>query len=98
MPGASQGVGGVRLADGQARAAALVGVVHWAARGLLTDCLVTGHVHEQVAGGLHRNVGWLSALMGNLAFHLDDHTGARAHLATATAYGTRTRTRTDTHA
>ncbi|MFD9271204.1 Twin-arginine translocation pathway signal [Streptomyces goshikiensis] len=61
-----------------------------AARGLLTDCLVTGHVHEQVAGGLHRNVGWLSALMGNLAFHLDDHTGARAHLATATAYGTRT--------
>ncbi|MFH9799560.1 hypothetical protein [Streptomyces virginiae] len=33
--------------------------------------------------------------MGNLAFHLDDHTGARAHLATATAYGTRTRTRTD---
>ncbi|MFE5896943.1 tetratricopeptide repeat protein [Streptomyces sp. NPDC056488] len=61
-----------------------------AARGLLTDCLITGHVPEQVAGGLHRNVGWLSALMGNLAFHLDDHTGARAHLATATAYGTRT--------
>ncbi|MEU9033334.1 tetratricopeptide repeat protein [Streptomyces sp. NPDC048352] len=61
-----------------------------AARGLLTDCLVTGHVPEQVAGGLHRTVGWLSALMGNLAFHLDDHTGARAHLATATAYGTRT--------
>ncbi|MDX3540174.1 Twin-arginine translocation pathway signal [Streptomyces sp. MB09-01] len=61
-----------------------------AARGLLTDCLVTGHVHEQFSGGLHRNVGWLSALMGNLAFHLDDHTGARAHLATATAYGTRT--------
>ncbi|MFI8281361.1 Twin-arginine translocation pathway signal [Streptomyces sp. NPDC085929] len=61
-----------------------------AARSLLTDCLVTGDVHEQVAGGLHRNVGWLSALMGNLAFHLDDHTGARAHLATATAYGTRT--------
>ncbi|MEY2232869.1 hypothetical protein [Streptomyces sp. BF23-19] len=28
--------------------------------------------------------------MGNLDFHLDDHTGARAHLATATAYGTRT--------
>ncbi|MEV6250708.1 hypothetical protein AB0M38_31750 [Streptomyces sp. NPDC051742] len=27
--------------------------------------------------------------MGNLAFHLDDHTGARAHLASATAYGTR---------
>ncbi|MFD6113794.1 tetratricopeptide repeat protein [Streptomyces yangpuensis] len=61
-----------------------------AARGLLTDCLVTGQVHEQIAGGLHRNVGWLSALMGNLAFHLDDHTGARAHLATATTYGTRT--------
>lgn len=61
-----------------------------AARGLLTDCLVTGHVPEQVVGGLHRNVGWLSALMGNLAFHLDDHTGARAHLTTATTYGTRT--------
>ncbi|THA53155.1 tetratricopeptide repeat protein [Streptomyces sp. A1136] len=61
-----------------------------AARGMLTDCLVTGHVPEQVADGLHRNVGWLSALMGNLAFHLDDHTGARAHLATAAAYGSRT--------
>ncbi|MEU5069585.1 tetratricopeptide repeat protein [Streptomyces virginiae] len=61
-----------------------------AARGMLTDCLVTGHIPGPVAGGLHRNVGWLSALMGNLAFHLDDHTGARAHLATATAYGTRT--------
>ncbi|MER5781244.1 Twin-arginine translocation pathway signal [Streptomyces mobaraensis] len=61
-----------------------------AARGLLTDCLVTGHVADQVAAGLHRNVGWLCALLGNLAFHLDDHTGARAHLATATAYGIRT--------
>ncbi|MFE5827188.1 Twin-arginine translocation pathway signal [Streptomyces erythrochromogenes] len=61
-----------------------------AARRLLTDCLVTGRVTAPVAQDLHRNVGWLSALLGNLAHHLDDNTGARAHLATATAYGTRT--------
>ncbi|MFK0017028.1 Twin-arginine translocation pathway signal [Streptomyces sp. NPDC091027] len=61
-----------------------------AARGLLTDCLVTGLVPDPVAAELHRHVGWLSALLGNLAHHLDDNTGARAHLATATAYGTRT--------
>ncbi|ATM24618.1 hypothetical protein SMD44_p10119 (plasmid) [Streptomyces alboflavus] len=34
-------------------------------------------------------VGWLSALLGNLAHHLGDHTGARAHLAVAAAYGER---------
>jgi hypothetical protein len=38
---------------------------------------------------LQRHVGWLSALLGNLACHLDDNTGARAHLGTAAAFGTR---------
>ncbi|MFE2035924.1 Twin-arginine translocation pathway signal [Streptomyces scopuliridis] len=38
---------------------------------------------------LQRHMGWLSALLGNLAYHLDDTTGARAHLGTAAAYGER---------
>lgn len=38
---------------------------------------------------LHRILGWLSALLGNLAYHLDDHTGARVHLATAARLGDR---------
>ncbi|MEW2493750.1 hypothetical protein AB0942_09405 [Streptomyces nodosus] len=42
------------------------------------------------ADGARRQVGWLSALLGNLAFHLDDISGARTHLATAAAYGART--------
>jgi hypothetical protein len=41
------------------------------------------------APGPQRHMGWLSALLGNLAFHLDDHTGARAHLGTAAAFGAR---------
>lgn len=59
------------------------------ARSLLADSLLTGRVPETVGPGMHRSVGWLSALLGNLAFHLGDHAGARAHLSTATAYGTR---------
>jgi hypothetical protein len=39
---------------------------------------------RQAALDLQRAVGWLSALLGNLAFHLNDHPGARTHLAAAT--------------
>ncbi|WP_432105972.1 Twin-arginine translocation pathway signal [Streptomyces sp. bgisy091] len=39
---------------------------------------------------IQRQVGWLSALLGNLAFHLDDLTGARTHLSAAAAWGERT--------
>ncbi|MFI2415666.1 hypothetical protein [Streptomyces sp. NPDC018947] len=38
---------------------------------------------------LHRQVGRLSGLLGNLAFHLDDAAGARTHLGTAVAYANR---------
>ncbi|WP_233580341.1 Twin-arginine translocation pathway signal [Streptomyces triticirhizae] len=37
--------------------------------------------------GLRRQVGWLSALLGNLAYHLDDRAGARTHLTLAGALG-----------
>jgi transcriptional regulator with XRE-family HTH domain len=36
---------------------------------------------------LHLVAGWLSALLGNLSFHLGDYTAARAHLATALRLG-----------
>jgi hypothetical protein len=38
---------------------------------------------------LHRQVGRLSGLLGNLAFHLDDPAGARTHLGTAVSYANR---------
>ncbi|WP_416971635.1 Twin-arginine translocation pathway signal [Streptomyces sp. 4F14] len=40
---------------------------------------------------LRRQVGWLSALLGNLSYHLDDRSGARAHLTLASAFGESTR-------
>lgn len=40
-----------------------------------------------IGTSLRRQVGWLSALMGNLCHHLDDPAGARAHLTLACAYG-----------
>ncbi|MFD9793772.1 Twin-arginine translocation pathway signal [Streptomyces sp. NPDC059070] len=52
-------------------------------RGAWTPSKATEHTDREV----RRTIGWLSALLGNLAHHLGDHTGARAHLATATAYG-----------
>ncbi|GAA4887255.1 Twin-arginine translocation pathway signal [Streptomyces coeruleoprunus] len=55
-------------------------------RHLLTPSLES----HGASDGIRRHVGWLSALLGNLAFHLDDMTGARAHLGTAAAYGART--------
>ncbi|MEU4493750.1 hypothetical protein AB0F96_09960 [Streptomyces sp. NPDC023998] len=55
-----------------------------------------GQVLSPLAGGcsplateLQRQVGWLSALLGNLAFHLDDASGARPRLVAAAAYGER---------
>jgi transcriptional regulator with XRE-family HTH domain/tetratricopeptide (TPR) repeat protein len=36
---------------------------------------------------LHLIAGWLSALLGNLSFHLGDYTAARAHLGTALRLG-----------
>ncbi len=36
---------------------------------------------------LHLVAGWLSALLGNLSFHLGDYTSARAHLGTAWRLG-----------
>ncbi|GAA5609772.1 hypothetical protein Spla01_00902 [Streptomyces platensis] len=60
------------------------------ARNLLTGTLITHSVEEAVAAEMRRSIGWLCALLGNLAFHLDDASGARAHLATAGTYGTRT--------
>ncbi|MFJ8856093.1 Twin-arginine translocation pathway signal [Streptomyces sp. NPDC102437] len=44
-----------------------------------------------VTEGLRRQVGWLSALLGNLAYHLDDRAGARTHLTLAGALGESTR-------
>ncbi|WP_327188038.1 hypothetical protein [Streptomyces sp. NBC_01334] len=38
---------------------------------------------------LHRQLGRLSKLLGNLAFHLDDPAGARTHLSTAVSYANR---------
>ncbi|WP_413100882.1 Twin-arginine translocation pathway signal [Streptomyces sp. Inha503] len=61
-----------------------------AARGLLVQALTCdASTPERIETELRRGVGWLSALLGNLAYHLGDHAGARAHLATATTYGDR---------
>ncbi|MFE0047592.1 Twin-arginine translocation pathway signal [Streptomyces albireticuli] len=61
-----------------------------AVRRMLSAPLSGPGVAEDTAAGLRRSVGWLSALLGNLAFHLGDSPGARVHLATAATYGTRT--------
>ncbi|MGW2477003.1 Twin-arginine translocation pathway signal [Streptomyces sp. NPDC001665] len=45
----------------------------------------------ETALGLRRQVGWLSALLGNLAYHLGDRPGARTHLTLAGAFGESTR-------
>jgi hypothetical protein len=53
---------------------------------------VNGMLHhpqsEAVRRDLRRIAGWLSALLGNLAFHLTDQTAAHVHLATAHRLGT----------
>ncbi|MDQ1031467.1 transcriptional regulator with XRE-family HTH domain [Streptomyces umbrinus] len=56
-------------------------------RGLLTQALASGHTAEAVAVDMRNSIGWLSALLGNLAHHVEDHTGARVHLATAVSLG-----------
>ncbi|MFF8992493.1 Twin-arginine translocation pathway signal [Streptomyces sp. NPDC014983] len=47
----------------------------------------TAAADRDIEHGLRRQVGWLSALLGNLAFHLDDRAGARTHLTLAGALG-----------
>ncbi len=56
-----------------------------ATRNLLST--VVPAADRATARDLRRQVGWLSALLGNLAFHLDDRAGARAHLTLAGAIG-----------
>ncbi|MEV7085915.1 tetratricopeptide repeat protein [Streptomyces sp. NPDC093085] len=60
------------------------------ARALLRQALTSAPTPQSVETELRRSVGRLSALLGNIAFHLGDPTGARAHLATAVSYGQRT--------
>lgn len=60
-----------------------------AARGLLGAALASP-ADAATGTDLRRSTGWLSALLGNLAYHLDDHTGARAHLTVAVSFGERT--------
>ena len=55
-------------------------------RGLLT-APAAAPSGPDVAAELRRATGWLTALMGNLAFHLADTPGARAHLAAAAGLG-----------
>ncbi|MBZ9641976.1 Twin-arginine translocation pathway signal [Streptomyces sp. PSKA30] len=56
-----------------------------ATRALLAGVLTPGGASTD----LQRQVGRLSALLGNLAFHLEDPSGARTHLGTAAAYADR---------
>ncbi|MFH9968554.1 Twin-arginine translocation pathway signal [Streptomyces mirabilis] len=56
-----------------------------AARTLLAGVLPAGPDGTE----LHRQLGRLSGLLGNLAFHLDDPAGARIHLGTAVSYANR---------
>ncbi|RRR85967.1 hypothetical protein [Streptomyces sp. RP5T] len=56
-----------------------------ATRALLAAVLAPGGASTD----LQRQVGRLSALLGNLAFHLEDPSGARTHLGTAAAYANR---------
>jgi transcriptional regulator with XRE-family HTH domain/tetratricopeptide (TPR) repeat protein len=53
--------------------------------------LVEGMLDERQPAGsrqhLHLVAGWLSALLGNLSFHLSDYSAARMHLATAARLG-----------
>lgn len=60
-----------------------------AARVLLTSA-VTPETGPETGMGLRRQIGWLSALLGNLSHHLGDITGARSHLTLAVDLGERT--------
>jgi hypothetical protein len=56
-----------------------------ATRNLLSTAITAAD--PAIGTSLRRQVGWLSALLGNLTFHLDDRAGARAHLTLACAFG-----------
>lgn len=60
-----------------------------ATRKLLTDAAAQGPDSE-TGVGLRRQIGWLSALLGNLSHHLADITGAQSHLTLAVDLGVRT--------
>ncbi|SOD62128.1 hypothetical protein SAMN06297387_104298 [Streptomyces zhaozhouensis] len=57
-----------------------------ATRGLLLGPLGRD---SQPSSGLLRHLGWLSGMLGNLAHHLGDDTGARVHLSAAAHLGNR---------
>jgi hypothetical protein len=65
----------------------LLDEVH-ASRSLLAAALAEP-ADDRVGADLRRAAGWLSGMLGNLAYHLADHSGARAHLAVAAALGER---------
>ncbi|MGX1759403.1 Twin-arginine translocation pathway signal [Streptomyces lydicus] len=54
-------------------------------RNLLSNSVAAAE--PAIGQSLRRQVGWLSALLGNLCFHLDDRPGARAHLTLASTFG-----------
>ncbi|MDJ0342773.1 Twin-arginine translocation pathway signal [Streptomyces sp. H10-C2] len=56
-----------------------------ATRNLLSNAIAAAE--PAISRSLRRQVGWLSALLGNLCHHLDDRTGARAHLTLACTFG-----------
>lgn len=60
-------------------------------RGMLAPVLehAVGGGDDVAAAGLRSVAARLTALLGNLAFHLGDHTGAQAHLAAAALLGER---------
>ncbi|MET7303406.1 Twin-arginine translocation pathway signal [Embleya sp. NPDC005575] len=60
-------------------------------RGMLAPVLehAAGGGDDVAAAGLRSVAARLTALLGNLAFHLGDHTGAQAHLAAAALLGER---------
>lgn len=64
----------------------LAGEIH-RCRQLIVDML-THNRSEPDRAELRRLAGWLSALLGNLAFHGSDYAGAHIHLGTASRLGT----------
>ncbi|WP_211212878.1 hypothetical protein [Actinopolyspora mortivallis] len=63
----------------------LAGEIH-RARHMVVDML-THDQHEADRTELRRLAGWLSALLGNLAFHTSDYAGAHIHLGTGARLG-----------
>jgi hypothetical protein len=60
-----------------------------ATRRMLAEAVAQGPSPE-TGVGLRRQIGWLSALLGNLSHHLADITGAQSHLTLAVDLGVRT--------